>query len=111
MLETFGVNVNKYEINNQKIYNDFSKILKLDKRKRKNRAFGIASASFSILSTTLGIVTLSKKNKKELGKSINNGIGGMFLGVGIVSGGFSIRLFNSSKKRQKERDKLIKKYI
>ncbi|WP_288954741.1 hypothetical protein [uncultured Polaribacter sp.] len=92
-------------MDDKEIFNDFSSILELDKKKRKNKTLGIVLISFSLVTSTLGIIELSG-GKGE----ISDSIGGTFLGAGIISGGVSIPLFNSSRKKKKKRDRLVKKY-
>ncbi|WP_439131896.1 hypothetical protein, partial [Polaribacter sp.] len=92
-LESFKINVNKFKLDNPKVYNDFNSILKLEKIRRNHKTLGIVLTSFSMVSTTLGIIAFSQ------GKgAITNSIDGAFLGAGIVSGGISIPIFSSSKK-------------
>ena len=105
-----GINTNEYDLNDSKIYTDFSEILKLNGRRKSNKTFGIILGSVSLLTTSFGIYALSVKKDDGMGKAIVDTMGGISVGVGVVSGGFSIKLFNSSKKRKKERDKLIEQY-
>ncbi len=106
----FGIETSSYDLNNYKIQTDFSRILKLNGKKKSNKTFGIILGSVSVLTSSLGIVALSTKKEGGMGKAIVDTFGGISLGIGVISGGFSIKLFNSSKKRKKERDKLIEFY-
>ena len=106
----FGINTTEYDLNDNKIYTDFSEILKLNNKRKSNKTFGIVLSSVSLLTTSFGILALSSKKDDGMGKAIVDTIGGISLGVGVISGGVSIKLFNSSQKRKKERDKLIKLY-
>ena len=106
----FGIQTSSYDLNDNKIQTDFSSILRLNRKKKSNKTFGIILGSVSVLTSSLGIIALSTKKNDGMGKVIADTFGGISLGIGVISGGFSIKLFNSSKKRKKERDKLIKFY-
>jgi len=106
----FGIETDSYDLNNHKIQTDFSGILKLNRKRKSNKTFGIILGSVAVLATSFGILALSAKNEDGMGKAILDTIGGISLGIGVISGGFSIKLFSSSKKRKKERDKLIMLY-
>tara|TARA_B110000285_G_C14531474_1_gene340980 strand:+ start:65 stop:478 length:414 start_codon:yes stop_codon:yes gene_type:complete len=104
----FGINTIEYDLNDNKIYTDFFEILKLNNKGKSNKTFGIVLGSVALLTTSFGILALSAKKDDGMGKAIVDTIGGFSLGVEVISGGVSIKLFNSSRKR--ERDKLIKLY-
>ena len=91
--------------------NDLNKILILEKKRRKNKRTGIILTSLSVLTTAYGIIALSyDKSNDGTGRAIQETIGGISLGLGVVSAGISIPIFKSSKKRKNERDKLIEKF-
>lgn len=105
-----GIETSLYDLNNSNIQMDFSKILKLNRQKKTSSTFGVVLGFVSVLTSTVGIIALSTNWDDELLESVMQSVGGVSLGVGVVSGGFSIKLFDTSKKRKKERDKLIDSY-
>ncbi len=110
-LNEFNIKTEKLELNNLNIQNDLNKILILDKKRIKNKRTGIILTSLSILTTAYGIVALTyDKANDGMGRAIQETIGGISIGLGVVSAGVSIPLFKSSKKRKKERDELIKEF-
>ncbi|MGB2476247.1 MAG: hypothetical protein ACPIB2_06110, partial [Flavobacteriaceae bacterium] len=104
----FGINTIEYDLNDNKIYTDFSKILKLNNKRKSNKTFGIVLGSVSLLTTSFGILALSAKKDDGMGKAIVDTIGGISLGVGVIFGGVSIKLFNSSKKKKKRKGQINK---
>ena len=103
-----GINTNLYDLDDIKIHDDFSNVLKLNHRRKSNKTSGIILGSISLLTASYGVYVLT--TDFGIFNGFTDRIGGVFVGVGIVSGGFSIKLFNSSKKRKKERDELIEIY-
>lgn len=104
----FGINTIEYDLNDNKIYTDFSKILKLNNKRKSNKTFGIVLGSVTLLTTSFGILALSVKKDDGMGKAIVDTIGGISLGVGVIFGGVSIKLFNSSKKKKKRKGQINK---
>ena len=109
-LNSFGINIDSIDLSNNVNQLNLKAILKKDRRMRKNKTAGIILTSLSVLSTSFGILILSRKNVTGEGEAFNELFGGMFIGGGVLGGGISIPLFNSSKRRRKERNKLIKFY-
>ncbi len=107
-IESFGIELTKYNLNEQQVINDWSLILDKDIKRKKTKAAGIIFTSLSILSTTFGakLISVNKDSEEGLGQSI----GMMFVAGGVISAGISVPLFISSSKRKKERNELIKKY-
>jgi len=110
-LNKLDIKTEKLNLNGINIQNDLNEILFLDKKRRRNKRTGIILTSLSVLTTTFGIFALTHDKANDgTGRAYQELIGGMSLGIGIASGGITIPIFNSAKKRKKERDKLIGKY-
>jgi hypothetical protein len=110
-LNSFGIELKSDNQMNESYTLDFSTILEKERKRRTNKTVGIILTSIGALSTSFGILILSNKSENGEGRAIQEAVGGMFVGAGIISGGISIPLFNSAKKKRKERDKLIEKYV
>ena len=93
--------LNLYDFNIQK---DLNEILNLEKKRKTNKTFGIILATLSLATITAGIIEVSGKN------DLNQTLGTVGIVAGIIEGGISIPLWNASKKKKKERDKLLKKF-
>ena len=109
-INSFRIQTSSYDLNDNKIQTDFSSILIMNRKKKSNKTIGIILGSVSVLTSSIGIIALSAKKEEGMEKAIVDTFGGISLGIGVISGGISIKLFNSSKKRKKERDKLIEFY-
>jgi len=110
-LNKLDIKIKKLNYKDVNIQNDLNEILFLDKKRRRNKRTGIILTSLSILTTSFGIIALTHDKANDgTGRAYQELIGGMSLGLGIVSGGITIPIFNSAKKKKKERDKLIEKY-
>ena len=103
-LNHLSIKTESLNLNDLNIQKNLNEILKLERKRKTNKTAGIILTSLSLITLTSGIIDVSKKNglKQELGRA------GVVLGV--IEGGISILLWNSSKKRKKERDKLLKKF-
>ena len=53
-IETFGIKLTNYKLNEQQVINDWNLILVKDRKRKKNKAAGIIFTTLSILSTTWG---------------------------------------------------------
>lgn len=107
-LNSFEINLNSIDLNNSTDYLNLKTILEKDKKRRTNKAVGIVLTSLSALTTTFGIMVISGyKNDQE---GVGQSIGTMFVVAGAIELGVSIPLFISSKKKKKERNKLIEYY-
>ena len=93
--------LNLYDFNIQK---DLNEILNLEKKRKTNKTFGIILATLSLATLTAGIIEISGKN------DLNQTLGTVGIVAGIIEGGISIPLWNASKKKKKERDKLFKNF-
>lgn len=109
-ISRLGIESNLYDLNRAEIQTDFSTILEVDRKRKINKTFGIILSAFSVLTSSYGIYALSSDSGNGTGNAIADIIGGTSLGLGVISGGFSVKLFKSSKKRKKERDKFMKIY-
>ena len=103
-LNRLNIKTENLDFNNLNIENDLNKILNLDRKRKKNKTVGIILTSVSVTSFILGGALLSKDN------GITDVFGGIMIAGGAVSGGISIPFWNSSNKRKKERDELIKMF-
>lgn len=109
-LNSFGLEYKSSSQLNESYILDFNSILIKDRKIRTNRTVGIVLTSLGALSLSSGILILANKSKNGEGRAIQETVGGMFIGAGVINFGISIPLFNASRKRIKERDKLIEKY-
>ena len=107
-LNSFEINLNSIDLNNSTDYLNLKTILEKDKKRRTNKTVGIILTSLSALTTTFGIMVIS--NSKNDQEGVGQSIGTMFVVAGAIELGISIPLFISSKKRKKERNKLIEYY-
>ena len=80
----------------------------MNNKRKSNKTFGIVLGSVTLLTTSFGILALSVKKDDGMGKAIVDTIGGISLGVGVIFGGVSIKLFNSSKKKKKRKGQINK---
>lgn len=114
-IESFGINYNLLTTENQNIETDFLEIIKKEQKRKKNKTLGYIFGSLGVLTTTSGILVLSKVDNNNTQDNLNEGdalltvFGGIVAAVGAIELGVSIPLFVSSKKRKKERNALILK--
>ena len=87
-----------------KIQTDFSNILRLNRKKKSNKTFGIILGSVSILTSSLGIIALSAKKEDGMGKAIVDTFGGISLGIGVISGGFFYKNYLTLQKKGKKKE-------
>ncbi len=115
-INSFDININRLDLSNQKINIDLKSILVKEQQRKSNKTTSIILASLSVITTTIGIITVSKpKTINEMdylneAGAYENLIGGFFIAAGVIEAGISIPLFFTSNKRKKERDKLIELY-
>ena len=111
-IERFGIEYNRLE--NKNNGNDFLEILKKERQRKTNKTIGYVFSSLGLLTTTGGILILSNIKSNPNNDMDESGayqalIGGFITAIGVIEIGVSIPLFNSSKKRNKERNQLILK--
>lgn len=104
-LEDFGI---KFPTtgNTLEFDKDMFHILKKDRKSRKNKVVGSVVGGLGLTTTALGIVGLTRNRKNPYGQVAS----GMITTLGAINIGISFALFRTSKKRQKERDQIIRKY-
>ncbi|SHG98387.1 hypothetical protein SAMN05444372_112113 [Flavobacterium micromati] len=107
-LSSFEIETETNDIYQTKNYLDLKNILEKEQIQRTRKTEAIIFASLSILTTAFGAITYSNSRNAENG--IGQSIGTLFMGIGVVKSGISIRLFVSSNKRKKQRDELIESY-
>jgi len=103
-LNSLEIKTEKLNLENTTIQKDLNEILKLERKRKKNKTIGIVMTTISVSGMILGGALLSKDN------GLTDVFGGMMVAGGAVYGGISIPFWVSSKKRKKERDELIKMF-
>jgi len=111
-IENFGIEYNRLRNENIDYNNNFSEILKLDRKRKKNKTIGYVFSSLGLLTATGGILLLTNiksnpNNDMDEAGAYQALIGGFFTSIGVIEIGVSIPLFISSKKRKKERNQEI----
>jgi hypothetical protein len=105
-LEYSNQNQNDYQYTNQ-----LSAILKTEKQRKSNKLSGIILTSLSAISIGSGILIFSGQEDTFWDENPFRGtVGGILIGTGTIKGGIGIPLLFVSKKRKRERDRLIKEY-
>ncbi len=105
-LNSFQIDLQQIDFNKPENKLNLDLILKKDRLRKANKNWAIVLVSLSALTTASGIKLLSESNDDIEG--LAGAMGAMLTVGGVISGGVSIPLFISSKKRKNERDKLIK---
>lgn len=100
-LNKLNITTNNLDLSDVAVKDNLNKILKLDRKRKTNKTVGIILTSASVTSFILGGALLKKDN------GLTDILGGVMIAGGAVSGGISIPFWTASKKRKKERDKLI----
>lgn len=103
-LQELNIKTESLDLHNLNIQKDLNTIIVLDRKRKTNKTIGIVLTSLSATSMILGGTLLSKDQE------ITKVFGGAFVTGGIIYGGISIPFWISSKKRKRERNKLIKKF-
>ncbi|MBZ9631402.1 hypothetical protein LB465_11480 [Salegentibacter sp. LM13S] len=102
------VHINNY---GEQFTNDFRDILRADRKRKTNKTVGIIFTSLSAISLGLGTAVFATPVESEgHGKAYRDVIGGFLIGTGAIEGGIGIPLLFVSKKRKRERDRLIEEY-
>lgn len=66
-----------YDLTSQKTTTDFSTILKLDRKRKTNKTFGILTTSLAALSYGYGaMILISNKDTEGTSKAVSNILGG-----------------------------------
>ncbi len=105
-IQEFGID---YQSNMQADPNfntEFQNILELDQNRKKNKTWGIVLSGLGLLTTAYGTTAFTG----EQANPYSTIAGGALIAIGLAEMGVSIPLFKSSKKRKRERDKIIEKY-
>lgn len=103
-LNELNITTQTLNLNDINVRNNLNKILRLETKRRTNKTVGIILTSASVASMVLGGILLKKEN------SLTDTFGTIMIAGGVVYGGISIPFWTSSKKRKRERDKLIKMF-
>jgi len=99
------------EQNDSQYTNQLRAILKTDKQRKSNKLSGIILTSLSALSIGSGILVFSGQEGSFWDENPFRGtVGGVLIGTGAIEGGIGIPLLFVSKKRKRQRDRLIKEY-
>jgi len=99
------------EQNDYQYTNQLRAILKTEKQRKSNKLSGIILTSFSALSIGSGVLVASGQEGSFWHENPFRGlVGGILIGTGAIEGGIGIPLLFVSKKRKRERDRLIKEY-
>lgn len=102
------VHINNY---GEQLTNDFRDILRADRKRKTNKTVGIILTSLSALSIGSGVLVSSGQEGSFWHENPFRGlVGGILIGTGAIEGGIGIPLLFVSKKRKRERDRLIKEY-
>jgi predicted nucleic acid-binding Zn ribbon protein len=110
-IESFGIEYNR--LRNENIEdNNFTEILNLDRKRKKNKTIGYVFSSLGLLTVTGGILALANiksnpNNDMDESGAYQAVIGGILTSIGAIEIGVSIPLFISSKKRKNERNQRI----
>ncbi len=105
-IHDFGISYQSSLQKDLQIDTDLLNIIALDRKRKKNKTFGIILSGVGLLTTAFGTTAFTSEQVNPYSIIV----GGVIAGVGLVEMGVSTPLFKSSKKRKRERDKLIEKY-
>ncbi|WGH74387.1 hypothetical protein P8625_09715 [Tenacibaculum tangerinum] len=100
-LNALNVKTNELNLNNLNIQKDLNEILILEKKRKTNKTVAIVLSSIAVSGILLGGALYSQDD------GLSEVFGATFMVGGAVYGGISIPFWTSSKKRKKERDKLL----
>lgn len=102
-IQGFGIDYQSNIVTDSDSETDFLKILKADRKRKKNKTFGIVIGGLGVLTTAFGVTILAREDTNPY----SHVIGGFITGIGVAEMGISIPIFRTSKKRKGERDKII----
>ena len=103
-LKGFGIDYEQIIDNNSSYSDELRLILEKDRKYNRNKTVGFVLGGLGILTAAGGILIITERDGNGLSRAI---VGGGITALGAIEMGVSIPLFSSSKKRKKERDKLI----
>ena len=109
-LSELNIQYSNFDTNDLKIQTDFNKILKLDRKRKTNKTFGVIFSSISVVGIITGSIMRYQGNKIKEGHNFQGVLGALMIGSGVVYGGISVPFWICKKKRRKERDLLLLKY-
>ncbi len=107
-LKEMDLSIENFDLNNLTIREDLNQILLLDKKRKTNKTFGVIFSSAAVVSIIGGSILLSKGNNPNDNIDYADVMGGIFIAGGVIYGGVSIPFWVASKKREKERDLLLR---
>ncbi len=102
-----NLNVHTLDLKNLEVQRNLDEILRLERKRKGNKTVGIILSSVSVTAILGGGAMLLKGGREEHG--ILTALGGIAISSGVVSGGISVAFWDSSKRRKRERDRLIEK--
>jgi hypothetical protein len=107
-IESFGIEYSRLRSENMD-YNNFAEILKLDRKRKRNKTIGYVFSSLGLVTATGGILLLNNiksnpNNDMDEAGAYQGLIGSFLTSIGVIEIGVSIPLFISSKKRKQERN-------
>jgi len=103
-LEDLQLSTQKLDLSDLTVQKDLNQILFLDKKRKTNKTLSLVFSSAAAISVVTGSILLSKEN------TTSDVVGGIFMSGVLIYGGISIPFWVASKKRKKERDKLLELY-
>lgn len=103
-LNELNVQTESFDLKDQDIQDDLFQILELENKRKTNKTVGIILTSLSAVSLLVGVSLVSSD------KHLDQAAGIIHISGGVLYGGVSIPFWNASKRRKKERDRLIKRY-
>lgn len=111
LLYSFEVDINKLDVNNTDTHYNLNAILDAEKKRSSKRVGGVALAIPAVVSTLGGVgILIDGETSILFDKKSKNTIGGLFLGLGIVTGTLSVSLFKKSKRKKQDRDIRIRRF-
>lgn len=107
-LDRLGVSLDSIDRSDELDVLNLEALVKSDLQYRRRKRAGFILAGAGALITIVGIATIVNNDAEYEAKAYASMIGGAVITLGAGSAGLSIPLFNSSQKRKRQRDALIK---